>query len=85
MSRGGSLSRQWSRGGGIRKPRRVNRDPLRRVVRTVADPESGFPREELECGHLIVPPRDFIGETIAARRRCWRCARENEKKEEDPR
>jgi len=70
MSNTGKLSSQHQRGGVRRgKP---NTDPLRKVVRTGLG-EYGN-REELECGHLIVPPTDWIGETYAARRRCWRCA-----------
>ena len=70
MARTGQLTRQHSQG---RMPRnhKVNANPLRLVVRTGVG-EFGN-HEELECGHLIVPPRDFIGETVATRRRCWRC------------
>lgn len=71
MTRTGQLSRQHQRGTDMR-PRTVNRDPLRKVIRTGMG-EYGN-REELECGHFIVPPSDFIGETVATRRRCWRCA-----------
>lgn len=72
MSRAGQLSRMHSRGVDFR-PHRINRNPLRRVVG-----REGF-REVLECGHTIHPPRDFIGETNAVRRRCWRCAALNAK------
>jgi hypothetical protein len=73
MTRTGSLSKQHSQGKMRRgKP---NTDPLRKVIRTGLG-EYGN-REELECGHLIVPPTDFIGETYATRRRCYYCATKN--------
>ena len=44
-----------------------NAHPLRKII--------GYDGlfEVLECGHLILPRRDFVGETFAIKRRCWKC------------
>src|SRR5712672_3468334 len=67
------------------KAQRARTYPLRTVV-TVAYPEviakTGGPFLEditvlsvlLECGHLLRPARDMIGERHPARRRCGKCA-----------
>lgn len=62
---------------------KVNRDPLRKIVGYVNINVSQTPgkemylqHEQLECGHAVLPRHDIIGETNAASRRCWRCARE---------
>jgi hypothetical protein len=41
--------------------------PLRAVT------AEGAGIEDLECGHTIRTPKDLIGETVAARRRCLSC------------
>lgn len=47
---------------------RTNQYPLRKVV---SHTEDG--REELECGHLMYPRSDMLGETNTVRRRCRKC------------
>lgn len=53
------------------RARQVN--PLRKVIRDYVT-DIGF-REDLECGHTIVPPADKFGEAPrpASRRRCYYC------------
>jgi hypothetical protein len=59
--------------------------PLRKVVGREMAPLANsnfptlFPHERLECGHLVRPRRDYIGETNAGRRRCWQCKAEKVK------
>lgn len=54
--------------------------PLRRIVRYEDRvPEGGYTSltyEVLECGHAQLPKVDVYGETIAVRRRCKKCAKE---------
>ena len=71
MARSGSLSRQHQSGNMRRGS--VNRDPLRTVVAVHPATDERGEREELECGHLIVIRVDWIGDTYAARRRCYKC------------
>ena len=63
----------------------INRDPLRKIVGTVYLPlvdgsDTTFRHEQLECGHAMLPKSDMFGETNASRRRCWKCAKEQEMK-----
>jgi hypothetical protein len=62
--------------GKIRRGR-ANRNPLRRVVGEETT-ERGVVVEVLECGHRVHPREDFIGRTYATKRRCARCAAEQE-------
>jgi hypothetical protein len=64
----------------------TNRFPLRRVVsethrELVATADSGHfarditvPAVLLECGHLVRPARDMVGDRHPARRGCRKCA-----------
>lgn len=56
--------------------RTINRNPLRKIVRQAGGPAG---KELLECGHEQHPRQDFIGITNAVRRRCWQCARAQQK------
>jgi hypothetical protein len=44
--------------------------PLRKIIGYTDDG-----KEQLECGHTIYPPQDFIGSYPATKRRCWRCVK----------
>ena len=57
----------FKRAGRPRGKRGANAYPLRRVVAEFGN------QEELECGHIIFKPRDFVGYTNAYRRRCKQC------------
>lgn len=50
--------------------------PLRQIVETFNDPETGGQRERLECGHVIHRKQDAFGYTTATRRRCPKCLAE---------
>lgn len=74
------LARRRGRAGAEAAARSPKKSwPLRKVVGDEWIKHEGvagsFRRELLECGHLIAPARDFIGETSPARRRCGECAR----------
>ena len=71
----GSLQKMHRQGRFWRK-KRVNRNPLRKIVGW--DTEAGL-REVLECGHRQYPVQDFIGATVAVRRRCRECGKQKEK------
>lgn len=51
------------------------RYPLRKVLDRFFD-ELGTAREKLECGHIVSVPKDFYGETFAAKRRCPKCKKQ---------
>ena len=59
-----------------------HKSPLRRIVghEDVPVGEGSWPTityEVLECGHKQIPKRDITGgETVAVRRRCKKCPRE---------
>ena len=73
------------------KGRKLNTDPLRKIVEIVFEPMKdihGNPliihgdemqqrRELLECGHKVRVKQDIYGETNATRRRCRQCGKQN--------
>ncbi len=54
--------------------RTTNRDPLRKIVKY----SHGY--ETLECGHVQLPRRDFVGLTNAVRRRCKQCGKDQQQR-----
>jgi len=58
--------------------RRVNKDPLRKIVADRYEPATDRVVEILECGHEVRRREDVIGETNAYRRRCRKCRKDNE-------
>lgn len=56
-----------------------NSYPLRKIVDTFADEETGALKERLECGHIIGVKKDIYGHTTATKRRCWKCGKETGK------
>lgn len=68
-----------------RSVKRVNRNPLRRIIREEPrciglhpDDDVGIAVvvEVLECGHEVRKKSDLFGPTNAYRRRCKRCGKE---------
>ena len=65
-----------ARNGG-KAAKKTNQYPLRKVVGVESIDVTGnanyVRKERLECGHLVHPRSDMIGETNAYRRRCYHC------------
>jgi len=53
----------------------ANKYPLRKIIQDYGN------EELLECGHIILKPRDFVGYTNAFRRHCRYCYEEQQKKD----
>lgn len=51
--------------------------PLRKVVKRDVSIQGAY-YNELECGHLIKPAKDFYGEIFSVSQRCKECFRELE-------
>jgi hypothetical protein len=49
--------------------------PLRLIIDWFRDDTTGKMKERLECGHIINRKQDIDGDTIALRRRCFKCPR----------
>ena len=56
--------------------RKTNRNkyPLRKIINRVYKENHWM--NELECGHLVMPPSDIYGETYPIRQRCRFCYKE---------
>lgn len=52
--------------------------PLRKVIDWYTN-DYGIVKEKLECGHEITRPSDFIGYTVAKKRRCFECFNNKDK------
>lgn len=52
--------------------------PLRKVIESFNDKETGAMKERLECGHVQNVKQDIYGYTYANKRRCRKCAAESD-------
>ncbi len=85
----GSIDKKtWQRNRGSKggkAARQTNGHPLRRIVGVeavkIAGTSVSVRKERLECGHLMRPRSDMIGETHAARRRCSQCFVEQQQRQ----
>lgn len=59
------------KGGAVGNGNNSEGRPLRKVIDICF--VGGVRMEAYECGHICMPKSDIIGETNAARRRCFRC------------